>query len=185
MEDYYDKAPSGPAQCVSCGVGMNCAGRVGLTLQTLPIAVGYYRTTNNTDDVQQCPDASTGCRGESNCEASINSSRSGCIGGDSGNLCRDGLTGIYCRLCSQPAHHYVPAMDGETAHCNECGDSIGRSTGVIFGGVGVLLLLLSGAYLVRLLLVKYHRKEFDKYYVELERRSKLYRLGTKCKIIIA
>lgn len=82
---HFDNSTStsAPVKCEPCAIGTACrpgrdrmaASR--LTLATLPIAPGYYRLSNNTDDIRRCPDASTGCAGD---ETACDGSHSGCAG---------------------------------------------------------------------------------------------------------
>ena len=72
-----------------CPVGSACLGS-GVTLASLPLKPGYYRTDNASNDLRRCPDAA--------------GNTSGCVGGvgeDGGEgPCREWLRGPYCRLCN-------------------------------------------------------------------------------------
>ena len=83
-EQYY--APPGGVTCKRCPVGSNCR-QPGVSLENLPLLLGYYRTSGASDDLRRCPDF-----GE----------RSGCVGGvaNGEGPCRDWLTGPYCSLCN-------------------------------------------------------------------------------------
>ncbi|GMH90277.1 hypothetical protein TrST_g7328 [Triparma strigata] len=53
----------------------------GMTLETLKIEPGYWRTNSRSPDVRVCPVSDA------------------CTGGNSTNYCREGHTGPYCKLC--------------------------------------------------------------------------------------
>ena len=104
----------------------------------MPIRSGYFRLSNASDDVRRCPDAAENCEGKSECDLSS----SGCSGGNSSSLCRGQLQGVYCRLCSQSNQYYVAAAGATTAHCAECGNTIGVTLGLAVSFVAGILLVL-------------------------------------------
>jgi hypothetical protein len=66
--DYYDNDPSPDlVVCTRCKIGSYCTSdQRGLTLATLPLERGYYRTSNTSEDLRLCPDGaevSSGCPG--------------------------------------------------------------------------------------------------------------------------
>ena len=66
-----------------------------------------------------------------------------CDSGDMGcALCREGLTGVYCQLCVDPAHYYVPTADSNSATCQPCEDSLGQTIGYFVLGAGTLVTVL-------------------------------------------
>lgn len=133
-------------KCVSCFTGVACVAS-GITLETLPILPGYFRASETSTDVRRCPDAAIGCGGAAQCEAT----RSGCAGshsprrdvvgaprnGTSAALCRAGLDGIFCLLCSEQPEpvYYVEATPDRAAYCEMCAN-------FVTAGLGVRLLVL-------------------------------------------
>ena len=101
---YSVQQGEGTLECAICPVGSDCASE-GTTLATLPLQVGYYRTSNASDDLRRCPDFGNS---------------SGCIGGiGSGEgPCKASLRGPYCTLCvvTSASHFY----DAETSTCLPC-----------------------------------------------------------------
>ena len=94
VRGYYDATPdhnvTASPQCYPCPIGTLC-NHVGVTLATLPLKPGYYRTSAAATNIVRCPDAGAGCGAAIECLHS----RSGCAGGDSIALsCRPGLTGV-------------------------------------------------------------------------------------------
>ena len=86
---YYDEASgTQKIQCVPCVTGSWCSDDTkGITLASLPLLRGYYRTGNASNDLRRCPDF-----GDS----------SGCVGGVGfgEGPCKDFLRGPYCKLCN-------------------------------------------------------------------------------------
>ena len=126
--------------CTLCPPGGDCSSppSKGIDLHTIPIRRGYYRLDNSSTDVRRCPDASAGCSGRSECEQS----HSGCFGsleGDDENvtvrhntpLCRAGLQGVFCMLCSSSEEFYIAADNAEVAHCETCSQVAVESTSVV------------------------------------------------------
>ena len=75
---YYNmRLANETVECCQCPVGSNCAAE-GITLATLPLITGYYRSSNSSSDLRRCLDF-----GES----------SGCVGGasDGEGPCKLGL----------------------------------------------------------------------------------------------
>ena len=121
-QEYFDADDSSDGiNCVACLAGTNCSA-IGSTLHTLTVDRGYFRRTNLSVDVRRCPDAATGCSGTPGCSQSM----SGCLGGNypADASCRNGLSGIFCSLCTswqddhaQTREFYVAATASEPAHC--------------------------------------------------------------------
>ena len=88
IEGYYNMRPANETvECFQCPVGSNCAGE-GITLATLPLIKGYYRSSNTSSDLRRCLDF-----GKS----------SGCVGGVS-----DGEGP--CKLGLEARHHTLTCM---------------------------------------------------------------------------
>lgn len=140
--------------CCACPIGTLCdhegisieALRLhnGIQLESIPIKRGYYRRSMFDVDVRRCPDASANCTGQSECE----NSASGCFGsGDDRNalnqsggdaLCRQNLTGIFCRRCVNPNEYYVLATNGQAAHCIPCSEVSSTTFIAAVGTVGLV-----------------------------------------------
>ena len=62
---YYNKLANETVECFQCPVGSNCEGKQGITLATLPLIKGYYRSSNTSSDLRRCLDfgMSSGCVG--------------------------------------------------------------------------------------------------------------------------
>ena len=71
---YYDELyDSDHVSCVLCPVAANCTA-AGLTLSSLPLKRGYWRTGAGSDSLLQCPDYS--------------SDDTACVGGAGDDLCK-------------------------------------------------------------------------------------------------
>ena len=108
-----------------------------MTTETLHVKPGYFRYLNNTVNVHRCPDAGENCGGKSDCRHTA----SGCWGGDSSDLCRPGLTGIFCLLCSKADEHYVAAKNANEAHCAPCKDTLWTTISILAGSCTAALLV--------------------------------------------
>ena len=144
---FYNAAPPNDGVvCRQCPVGTDCsAGAV--TLETLPLRVGNYRTSPYTIDVRRCPDAADNCGGLSECEQSS----SGCRGGNGSSPCAPGLMGPFCRLCNESSVNlfYVPASGATMAHCERCQETWGATAailGAIVAGVVLGVVMVLRAY---------------------------------------
>ena len=108
---YDDNATK--LHCEPCPYGTTCNSS-GITVHSLVIHRGYFRISNSTADVRQCPDMAA--------VVSLFSRPSGCKGGEGGGdaLCRDKLGGVYCSTCREELQgtHYYDAAERE---CRECG----------------------------------------------------------------
>ena len=136
--DYFFNASSlagsRNAACARCGVGTDCR-ELGSARSTLPLVPGYWRPSNESLDIRQCPDATAGCAFSDDVGV-CDSSTSGCIGGrDVDSLCAPGLSGPLCLLC--PTHlngsrvFYEAATQYEPAKCADCDTLIGQAIGVL------------------------------------------------------
>ena len=147
---FYNAAPDNDGlSCRQCPVGTDCS--VGsVSLEALPLRVGYYRSSPHTVDVRRCLDAAVNCGGASECEQSS----SGCRGGNGSTPCAPGLMGPFCRLCNESSANlfYVPASGTNTAHCEDCKDTRGATAAIlatIVAGVvlGVALVLCASHHM--------------------------------------
>jgi hypothetical protein len=111
--------------CLPCGgmgepEGVNCT-RIGVTLESFPVAPGYYRSVETARVVRQCPTSEA------------------CLGGDHvGRQCRHGQRGPLCAVC---ADGFYGGGSGN-ALCDECTGSAAFSIAV---PVTLLLLLIAGS----------------------------------------
>ena len=152
---FYDSIIGPGVLCKICPTGTDCAG--GATLDRLPLKRSFFRKSNHSVDVRQCPDATANCStnfGKSTCY-----STSGCLGGESVddqcNTSTTGLTGIFCATCALPPEgaepvYYVAAKDGddaEAAHCEGCGNTF--SVTVLITGLVVVVVLVLVPLLLR------------------------------------
>ena len=175
---YYDAGTTRRMQCLRCPVGTECP-TGGLTLATLLVKPGYYRQSASTIDVRQCPDAAENCGGASECAESS----SGCRGGNRSDVCRTGLTGAFCRLCSAnatrgAAFHYVPAEGARVARCRRCEETLGTTLGYAAAIlVGVLITLWTAHCMQRALVPPLWKGR-------LQQLHRALGLGTKLKILI-
>ena len=81
---FYDELPDSPdVVCTLCTVGTACDSD-GLTLASLPIAPGFWRTSSASANVLRCPDAAQ--------------NDTACVGGPGPELCKPWTTGPYCKL---------------------------------------------------------------------------------------
>ena len=157
--EFYNNATAyGQVNCTLCPSGSDCY-QAGLTLQSIPIKIGYYRLSPNSDDLRRCPDAAVNCQDSPECPEST----SGCRGTLNKSLaapvlgrrlqdevgvinpgCYHDLTGTFCRLCAPHPQgkrvYYSVATTSQRAHCRECGETV-RDTILIFLGVAVGLIV--------------------------------------------
>ena len=125
-KDYYDTNDDPEVvKCRRCPIGSACD-ESGHTLASLPLLPGYWRTSNQSDDLRRCPDASS--RNASAC-ANMN-----------GQPCKPWTTGPYCRICNvTDGSRYFHS--GQSA-CVECGDTAATSLATLIGITLAVLLLL-------------------------------------------
>ena len=97
--------------------------------------------------MRRCPDASKNCDGQSECPHTS----SGCVGSinasvinSAASLCREGLTGVFCQLCTETRdRYYFAARGADLARCEHCEDTLGRTFGI---AIAILLAALIVAY---------------------------------------
>ena len=122
---YFDSLPdSDRVQCEPCLVGSVCEVG-GLTLSTLPLKRGYWRTNNRSENLLRCPDAL--------------SNESACIGG-MGKVCKPWTKGPYCRVCNvSDGSRY---FEGSESACLPCTGNEEAELAATFAAMVVSLLLL-------------------------------------------
>ena len=93
------------SECISCPPGTLCE-TIGINILSLPLQAGWWRMSNTSIDVKQCPN--------------FKSSSSVCVGGDGAGVdaCKDSLDGPFCVLCRGGVGHYY---DKDDKTCYECG----------------------------------------------------------------
>lgn len=181
-DGFYDQnitgAPPRTPQCMRCIVGATCHG-IGTTLHDISLSPGYYRASVFSEDVRRCPDAELGCEeGKSSCPETT----SGCLETD-GAPCRPGLTGVYCRECTNKTNHYFRgATDSTNATCEQCdrrsdgGIPIGGAFG-IFALVSVVSAALGYCAL--------HQPRILSALLRAHKLIENFNLSTKLKILMA
>jgi len=119
-QGYYDDAKGGFDElpvCLPCPYGSKCPG-VGNTLSLLPLVPGYWRLSNLTAELHECPGFNQ-------------DGGSACIGG-SGETCIAWTTGPLCQLCNVSGHSRW--FDDNSHRCEPCeGDSTAGSLAATFG----------------------------------------------------
>ena len=112
--------------CQKCETGMECSA-AGVTLETVYLRDGYWRTRPESDVIYVCP-VEEACRG----------------GVDAGDAsCRDGHQGPYCSVCKEG--YFVEG----TGLCRDCSDPRAAWTVLI-------LVVITGGVLVSLLIFLFH-----------------------------
>merc|ERR1740139_1426562 len=120
VDFYLDNA----TECKPCPLPGTSCNAVGTTLETLPLAHGFWRPSNESVDVRPCPDEGGG-------------NASGCGGGVA--LCKTNrdLTGVYCRTCTNASTYYV------SSKCRPCDSLVGSwitaGLGVVLGALALVL----------------------------------------------
>ena len=125
-KDFYDAVDDqGDVECRRCPIGSACD-ESGHTLASLPVRPGYWRTSNQSDDLRRCPDAS--------------SNRTSACANVNGQPCEPWTTGPYCRICNvTDGSRY---FDSGQSACVECGDTQATSLATLVGIILAVLLLL-------------------------------------------
>ena len=173
--NFTDGRPECVERCCTCPVGTTCDG-IAIKLSDLPVGRGYFRLTADSVDVRRCPDAAVNCSGRSECS----SSTSGCSGGNSTQLCREGLNGPFCRSCIEPFHFYERATDEGFAHCEPCANlSSSRSASILFAFVATIC-----AALVAVLAIRRAPLRYKALAALAWENTKRYSIPTKLKVVI-
>ena len=120
--EHFGRGHGADLECEACPVGTRCD-EEGIELMTLPLEAGYWRNNSNTTDVRRCPGLRSSCQE---------------------NGCKNGTTGPYCGLCTQPSTQY---FDERNAACLPCEGSV-RSVSVIVvcALFGALVLISAVSY---------------------------------------
>ena len=164
-------------RCLRCPIGSSCT-NPGVTLEALPVKVGFFRKSRSTVDVRSCADVAVGCvPGESECPES----HSGCAGGhDPATQCRPGLSGVFCSVCSNvsQAHFYVAASETSPATCRPCEDfALAMVVGAVCA-IGFVVFLVAGICVWRKCVPPKWKKEIRRVWA-------LYGFDTKLKSLIS
>jgi len=116
-------------QCIPCPEGTNCD-KAGITMETLPLLEGYWRSGINTANVVQCYT-------ESACAQSDEVQNTTAAHKDTDFQCAEGHTGPICNVCE---NNWVKSLTGECFECQPT--STGTSASLsIFILIGLPLLL--------------------------------------------
>jgi hypothetical protein len=91
--------------CEMCDSETMVCEEIGLTVETIPVAEGYWRLSNRTVDIHEC---------------NVPGNFSACISGVDGTQCAEGHTGPRCEWCVVDTDWY----DIETGTCQDCGDIV-------------------------------------------------------------
>ena len=118
------------AECQTCPLPGTSCNESGTTLETLPLAQGFWRPPNASSlDVRQCPDYDEAGGDASGCGGHVSPCKAD----------RD-LAGVYCRTCTNASTYYV------SSECRPCDPLVERWIAVGLGvAFGVLALVLFGA----------------------------------------
>ena len=149
---YFNSRPElGAVKCEVCPVGSSCP-HVGTTLASIMMKRGYYRVSNTSIDLRECPDSSH--------------DSSGCPGGVGlgEGPCKPLLHGPYCQLCTiADSTHYYSYTKSD---CLECS---GKAFAIASLAVGIVLagLLLLGCF------IKYRPDRRYKCFVQLRNRLRI------------
>ena len=106
----------------------------GSTTKSLIVLPQYWRVSPSSQDIRLCPDANLGIA--SSCVGTLDEDG---VQKEPGNLCKEGTTGPYCQVCSEPEHYMV---DSECIDCkNRLKDASMAvpTTYLVIGGLLVLL----------------------------------------------
>ena len=143
--DDDDDPSVNSTNCVPCQIGSACpSDQAGLTIETLPIAPGYYRAHGRSKVLRRCPDGNkmnnSGCVGTAGLFL-----RAGTYGLGEEGPCRPGLTGPYCRICDESnTSRYYSFSESD---CKECPDPA-LPIAVVAGLVALALAVTVAWYLV-------------------------------------
>ena len=123
QQGFYTGLVANEATPVPKGVSPDTPG---MTLQTLDLLPGHYRTNSNSTEILPC----------------LNEDH--CVGGsDPSSYCAEGYTGPLCAVCSSG---YAAIGAGESLSCNQCS---GSSTATVAVGVLLIVFLLSAVLVYR------------------------------------
>ena len=114
--------------------GVECE-HEGTTTKSLVLKPSYWRTGPRSKDVRECPDANLG-EGGSSCIGTLDEDGKRREGG---SLCRSGMEGPYCQMCSEPDHYMV---DSECIDCKNRLEDESMEAPMIYLGIGGFLVVL-------------------------------------------
>jgi hypothetical protein len=141
-QGFYDAAPEeDTVECLECPVGSDCTAK-GSHLVGLHVKIGYYRVSNESIDLRQCPDFGG--------EESDATSDSPCVGGVYPDICREWTAGPYCQLCNvtlleDPALKRSRFM--QDGFCEPCEDNIqGNLLAMALIGLGIAAFIALYSY---------------------------------------
>ena len=101
--------------CQRCLLGAECEER-GMTLQTLQISPDWWRTSETSDDIRQCP-LLHACRGSKNFTS---------------DLCNEGYRGPLCSTCE--IKWFFSWDDGRCMKCEDTGAHVGTIVTMVSNG---------------------------------------------------
>ena len=117
QQGYYVGEDANKALPVPDGVSPNTAG---MTIETLDILPGFWRTSNGSTEVLSCLN-------EEHCKG----------GNNTADLCSEGYNGPLCAVC---ASGFAATGNGELLVCNEC---TGASIFTVVGVLAVVFVLIT------------------------------------------
>jgi hypothetical protein len=163
MERFYDPRID-QVTCIECPAGSNCT-CLDETLETLPLMKGYWRNTTVPETVIECPDIGA---------------QSGCAGTASGALCKAGLDGPYCKVCTDNKTYY----ESSTSECKACADGLHNFSSAIAGVLGGI----AGAILIWLSIKKFFPEHLyavqqSEAMKKLQRRLRVFLIEMKPRLI--
>ena len=110
--------------CIDVEAGMNSTS-FGSTIFDIAVLAGYWRISNITDDVRECPVSKA------------------CLGGvKTSKYCKEGHEGPYCNLCEEGFSKDVFKM------CQKCKASTQNIVGTVLTVVGIIV-LVAGVYVLQ------------------------------------
>ncbi|GMI00735.1 hypothetical protein TrVE_jg11097 [Triparma verrucosa] len=122
QQGYYVGEDANKALPVPDGVSPNTAG---MTIETLDILPGFWRTSNGSTEVLSCLN-------EEHCKG----------GNNTADLCSEGYTGPLCAVC---ASGFAATGNGELLVCNEC---TGASIFTVLGVLAVVFVLITAILII-------------------------------------
>ncbi|GMH94182.1 hypothetical protein TrST_g4037 [Triparma strigata] len=153
--NYFDAGVGRNGTCVSCsGIqGIDCS-RAGVSLETLPIQPGFWRSSTTSTRIRRCYNTEA-CIGSVRTNAnasgvSIVSSGGSSANGSNVNLveskqyCAEGYQGPYCEVCAK-------GYSGSFGGCREC-KSKNKTMQIVWTSVILITIIIVGICLSRIVL---------------------------------